>query len=73
MTTTFRNTSCNSENIVACLVSSKGLLHACISSTILHYDITNSRKVSTENFSELPQSHKCNFLHEQYHYVSENL
>ena len=32
MTTTYTNTSCNSQNIVACLVSSEGLLHACISS-----------------------------------------
>ena len=32
MTTTYRSTSCNSENLVACLVSGEGLLHACISS-----------------------------------------
>ena len=29
MTTTYTNTSCNSENIVACLVSGERLLHAC--------------------------------------------
>ena len=33
MTTTYTNTACNSENIVACLVSGEGLLHACISSS----------------------------------------
>ena len=33
MTTTYTNTSYNSENMVACLVSGEGLLHACISST----------------------------------------
>ena len=32
MTTTYRSTSCNSENIVAC---GEGLLHACISSSIV--------------------------------------
>ena len=34
MTTTYTNTSRNSENIVACLVSGEGLLQACISSLI---------------------------------------
>ena len=34
MTTNCRNTSRNSENIVACLVSDEGLLHACISSLL---------------------------------------
>ena len=32
MTTTYTNNSCNSENVVACLVSGEGLLHTCISS-----------------------------------------
>ena len=32
MTTTYSSTSCNSENIVACLVNGEELLHACISS-----------------------------------------
>ena len=32
MTTTYKNTSCNYENTVACLVIGEGLLHACISS-----------------------------------------
>ena len=45
MTTTYENTSCNSENIVACLVSREGLLHACNSSafmlhvTLQHFQI----------------------------------
>ena len=32
MITTYTHTSCNSENIVACIVGGEGLLHACISS-----------------------------------------
>ena len=35
LTTTYTNTSRNSENIVACLVSGEGLLRACISSIIM--------------------------------------
>ena len=41
MTTTYENTSCNSENIVACLVSGEGLLHACISSRLSNCEIEN--------------------------------
>ena len=40
MTTTYTSTSCNSEHTVACLgplVSGEGLLHACISSTRMHF------------------------------------
>ena len=39
MTTTYENTSCNSENIVTCLVSGEGLLHACISSRLSNCEI----------------------------------
>ena len=41
MTTTYTNTSRNSENIVACLFSGEGLLHACISSETVKSTTSN--------------------------------
>ena len=47
MTTTYTNASCNSENMVACLVSGEGLLHACISGSKTNMISTNVENLPT--------------------------
>ena len=54
MTTTYTNSSCNFENIVACLVSGDRLLHACISS-ILRNDSLD--KLETIQLDDIVMKH----------------